>query len=345
MFRLAHSEFLWGLIAIPLFILLFWLYLRWKKKATKAFIDFHLIDSIIPDISARKAGIKLIIFSLAYALIIIGLSDPQIGSKMEEVKREGVDLIIALDVSNSMLAEDLSPNRLKRSKLAMEKLIDQLHSDRIGMIVFAGKAFVQLPVTTDYAAAKMFLKSVGTNSVNVQGTAIGSAIDLAIDSFDPESKTSKAIVVITDGENHEDNALEAAKRAKAAGISVHTIGMGSAEGAPIPIYRGRQRLGFRKDQQGSTIMTKLNENMLKEIADEGNGTFVRATNAHAGLEYIFEEINSMEKTEFGSRVYTDYENRFQYFLGVALLLLIIETIIPDKKTNSIRKLNLFGSEK
>ena len=212
MFRLAHTEFLWGLIAIPIFFLLFWLYVRWKKKAIKSFLDLQLLDTIIPDISTRKGFIKLSFFSLAYIMIIIGLTDPQIGSKMEEVKREGVDLIIALDVSNSMLAEDLSPNRLDRAKLAMEKLVDQLHSDRIGMIVFAGKAFVQLPVTTDYAAAKMFLKSVGTNSVNVQGTAIGSAIELAIESFDLESSTSKAVIVITDGENHEDDAESAAKK-------------------------------------------------------------------------------------------------------------------------------------
>ena len=345
MFKLGHSEYLWGLVAIPVFFLLFWLYKRWRKKAIEAFIDSHLSQFIIPDASFRKGFIKLNLFSFAYALLIIGLSDPQIGSKMEEVKREGVDLIIALDVSNSMMAEDLSPNRLEKAKLSMQKFVDNLRSDRIGMIVFAGKAFVQLPVTTDYAAAKMFLNTVSTQSINVQGTAIGSAIDLAIESFDLTSSTSKAIIVITDGENHEDDATSSAQRASELGINVHTIGMGSVKGAPIPLKKGNRHIDYRKDNQGNVVITKLNEKMLQEIADAGNGTFIRATNAHTGLNKIFEEINTMEKTEFGSRMYTDYENRFQYFIAAAFLILLIELLIPDKKTSFIRKLNLFGTKK
>lgn len=342
MFRFAHIEYLWFLLAIPLLVIIYVAYSSWRKNALNRLADNHLLQFIFPDVSYRKPFVHLTLLSLAIVFLVIAIAGPQIGSKMEEAKREGVDLMVCLDVSNSMLAEDLSPNRLTRAKLAMEKLVDRLHTDRIGMVVFAGKAFVQLPITTDYAAAKMFIKTANTNTVGVQGTAIGNAIELALESFDYESATGKAIIVITDGENHEDDAIEQAQLAQDKGVVVHTIGMGSEEGAPIPLYRGSQQIGFRKDRGGNTVVTKLNEDMLQELADAGGGTFVRATNADAGLNSIFDDISKMETAEFGSKVFTDYEDRFQYFLGISLIFIILDILIGYNKSKWIRKWGIFN---
>ena len=299
---------------------------------------------------------KFILLLFALGFIILGLANPQIGSKMEEVKREGVDLMIALDVSNSMLAEDIKPNRLERAKQAISKLIDKLHNDRIGLIVFGGEAYVQLPITTDYSAAKLFLSIISTDIVPTQGTAIGEAIKLSIRAFssdydnpkysgqNPQQSTqkNKAIIIITDGENHEDNAIEEAKNAADKGIIVHTIGMGLVKGAPIPAYyRGRQ-IGFRKDRDGNTIITKLNEAMLQQIASSGNGVYIRANNIQTGLNALFTELNKMEKVKFGSKMFTDYEDRFQYPIAIALFLLILELIIAERKSKWLSKMNLFG---
>ena len=276
--------------------------------------------------------------------LLLGLANLQLGTKVEEVKREGVDLMIALDVSNSMLAEDLSPNRLERAKRAIYQLIENLHNDRLGIIVFAGQSYVQLPITTDYSSAKLFLETIGTDIVPTQGTAIGSAIDLAMESFDFENGTSKSIIVITDGENHEDDAQAAAKNAAEKKVSVHTIGMGSAQGSPIPIYKNGNRVGFRTDNTGNSIVTKLDENMLKEIASAGNGSYVRATNANAGLKIIMDEIGKMQKKEFGSKSIKDYEDRFQLFLIAALILIVLEYFIPNRKSSKLDKINLFETK-
>src|SRR5690606_12158950 len=273
--------------------------------------------------------------------LFIGLANLQYGTKLEEVKREGVDLMIALDVSNSMLAEDLSPNRLERAKRAIYQLLEKLQNDRLGIIIFAGEAYVQLPITTDYSSAKLFLESIGTDIVPVQGTAIGKAIDLALRSFDFENGTSKAIIVITYGENHEDDALGAAAYALENYVYVHTIGMGSENGATLPNYQNGRQIGFRKDNNNKTIVSKINEKMLQEIAAEGNGTYVRATNANAGLSIIMEEINKMEKKEYGSKVYKNYDDRFKLFLIAAMVLIIIEYVISKRKSDRLTKIKLF----
>jgi len=339
MFRFEHIEFFWALLMLPLFVMLFLSAAAWRKRALKGFADHQLLRDLIPDQSSGKPITRFVLFTLAYIFLVIGLANPQIGSKLEEVKREGVDLMIALDVSNSMKAEDLSPNRLERAKRAIEQLLDQVTNDRIGVVVFAGDAFVQLPITTDYQAAKLFLSSISTNSIPTQGTNIGNAIELSLESFDFEDKTSKAIVVITDGENHEPNAIEAAEAAAEKGVIVHTIGMGSAQGAPIPVYTSRgQSAGFAKDKQGNTVVTQLNEKMLVDLASAGNGSYQRATNASSGLDKIFNEIEKMEKVEFGSKVYTDYEDRFQYFIGVAIFFLLLELLISDRKNKLLGQL-------
>jgi len=307
-------------------------YRKWKGKAFKSFGEGLVKKGLIPFYSKSRENLKFFLIFLCITSMIIGISNPQIGTKMEEVKREGVDLMIALDLSNSMLAEDIKPNRLERARQAISRLIDKLEGDRIGLIVFAGDAYVQLPITTDYSAAKLFLSTVNTNIVPSQGTAIGKAIDLSIRSFDMEDGQNKAIIIITDGENHEDDALEQAKLANEKEVFVHTLGMGLSKGAPIPIYnKYGNNAGYRKDKEGNTIISKLNEQMLQEIASAGNGTYVRANNTQAGLSILFSEINKMEKKEIGTMVFTDYKDRFQLFLSIALLLLFFDLILLSRK--------------
>lgn len=333
MFRFEHPEYLYLWLIIPLIWIIQILVMRHRNKKMSASIDASLMPALAPMKTGAKAWTKLSIYSLALAALIAGIANPQSGSKMEEVKRKGIDIMIALDISNSMLAEDLYPNRIDRAKRSIQELLTYLKSDRIGIVVFAGEAFVQLPITTDYSAAKLFLNSISTDLITTQGTDIGNAIDLCVKSFDPESPTSKAIILISDGENHEESTSEAVDRAaQEMGVVVHTIGMGSVEGAPIPIYRGGQRTGFRQNKEGNTVVTKLNESMLRSLAEQTGGIFIRSSNAQSGMAYVFEEIEQMEKVEVGTKVYTDFEDQFAYLLLPALILLIIELIIPNTKS-------------
>ena len=342
MIRFDNIHFLYALLLIPVFIIIFWIMLRWKKKAMRRFGESSLIKNLMPAISNVRSQVKFILLMVAYAFFVVGIANPQIGSKLKKVDRKGIDLVLALDVSNSMLAEDIQPNRLERAKQSISKLIDNLHGDRIGIIVFAGKAYIQLPITTDYAAAKLFLSTIDTEIVPVQGTAIGDAIEMAKSSFN-ENNHSKAIIIITDGENHEDDAIKNAKEVAEEGILVYTIGMGLTDGSPIPVYnKYGNRTGFKKDKQGNTVVTKLNENMLQQIAAAGNGIYVRSDNTQAGLRKVFDEINSLEKTEFESKMYSDYEDRFQYFIAIGLLFLLIEFFVFERKSKWARRFKLFG---
>ncbi len=332
MIKYEHIEFLYFLIGIPVLIILLIVYNNWKKKALQQFADLELLNKLTPKYSIFRVKIKQTLIILTFIFLIIGIANPQIGTKMEEVKREGVDLIIAIDLSNSMLAEDIKPNRLERAKQAISKLIDQLKGDRIGLIVFAGEAYVQLPITTDYSAAKLFLSTITTNIIPTQGTEIAKAIDLSIQSFDMENGQNKAIIIITDGENHDENAIESTKKASNLGVFVHTLGMGLSQGGPIPIYnKYGTRIDFRKDQDGNTVISKLNEDLLKKIAHTGNGTYIRANNSQAGLSILFKEIDKMEKKDIGTMVFTDFNDRFQIFISIALLLLLIELTILKRK--------------
>lgn len=341
MLRFEHHIVLWALALIPLMLIFNYLYNNWRAKARNRFASSNLFEQLMPRYSKFRYRLRFVLFILAYTVLLIGTANPQIGTKLEEVKREGIDLIIALDVSNSMKAEDLSPNRLERAKRAMLQLVESLKNDRIGIIVFAGQAYTQLPITTDYAAAKLFLSTVDTDMLPTQGTAIGAAIDLASESFDFAAGGAKALIVVTDGENHEDDALEAAENARKKGIRVFTIGMGSANGAPIPLYRNGNKLGFRQDQEGNTIVSSLNEDMLRQIAELGNGIYVRASNADAGFNQILDELSGLETNEFETQVYTDYEDRFQFFIGIAFILFILGLIIPEYKSKLSEKVNLF----
>ncbi len=345
LFRFQHIEYLYGLLAIPVFVIIYALMLAWKRKALNEFGSIKVIKQLMPEVSSAKPLLKFIIMLFAFAFLVVGLANPQIGSKMEEVKREGIDIVVALDLSNSMLAEDLTPSRLEKAKNAISQLIDKLHGDRIGVVVFAGDAYVQLPITTDYAAAKLFLSTINTEMIPTQGTAIGSAIELAIKSFGDKNENSKSIIVITDGENHEDDALAQAQEAVKKGIVVHTIGMGSPQGAPIPTYLHGQLAGYRKDKDGTTVVTKLDEAMLQQLAAAGNGIYIRANNTQVGLDILFEQLNKMQKKEYGSKMFTDYEDRFQIFFGIALLLLVLEFFISERRSKWWAKINLFGDSK
>ena len=340
--RFEHPEYLYWLIIIPVLVVIYILFRLGQKRRFERFAHIGMRKELVPSYSTRRSNFKFIVFLLMLACGILAMANLQSGSKMEEVKREGIDLYLAVDVSNSMNAEDIVPSRLERSKQAINKLIGDMRGDRIGVIVFADKAFVQLPITTDYSAAKMFLSTINTSLVASQGTAIAEAINLAMKSF-PDETHSRAIIIISDGEDHEnDAAIKAAQEAAKQGVRIYTIGMGLADGAPIPEYNqyGHQ-IGYRKDKNGNTIITRLDEQMLQKIAAAGNGIYVRASNSNVGLEKIYDDINKLDKTEIDAKVFTDYEDQFQWFVGAAIILLLIEIFISSGKKAWERKFNIF----
>jgi Ca-activated chloride channel family protein len=345
MLKFANPEYLWGLLIIPLFILLFIAVTRWKKKAFGALGDKRVVEMMIPLVSFSRPWLKFILFIAAYSMLIVGISDPQIGSKMEEEKKTGADLMILLDVSNSMLSQDMAPNRLENAKRAIAQLIDNLHNDRIGIVVFAGEAYVQLPVTTDYSAAKLFLNTINTGMVPTQGTAIGAAIDMGMKSFDFKDGTGKAMIIITDGENHEDDAVAVAKSAAEKDVMVNVIGMGSEKGSPIPIFQNGKQVGFHTDSAGNTVISKLNEDMCKEITAAGQGVYVRATDANAGLNIVMGQIAKVQRKTYDSKSFKNFEDRFQFFLAFAFILLLVEFFISNRKSLRLSGLNLFEVKK
>jgi len=342
MLRYGNVEFLYVLAIIPLLIIASYFFNKWQKKSISKFGDPDIVSQLMKDYSSSRKNIKNTLFILSILFLIIGISNPQIGTKMEEVKREGVDLMIAVDLSYSMMSEDIKPNRLERAKQAISRLIDKLEGDRIGLVVFAGEAYVQLPITTDYSAAKLFLSTLNINLIPTQGTKIGTAIDLCVKSFDQENNQNKAIIIITDGENHDEEAISLAKKAYEQNIFIHTLGMGLAKGGPIPIYnKNGSTSEFRKDRDGNIIITKLNETVLKDIAQAGNGTYIRANNSKSGLSVLFEEINKMDKKEIGTMVFTNYKDRFQIFIAISLILLIFNLLILSRKNNWLSTINIF----
>ncbi len=343
MFRFAHTEYLWGLFIIPLLILFFiWARIA-RKRALKRFGNLQTIAELMPFTSSSRPAFKFFLLMLALAFFIVGAARPQFGSKLKKVQREGIELIIALDVSNSMLAEDIQPNRLERAKRAISRMVDRMKDDKIGLIVFAGEAYTQLPITSDYNSAKLFLEAVNTQVVPRQGTAIGAAINMAIRSFTPNGDANKAIVIITDGENHEDDPVAAAQEASKNGIFVHTIGMGLPQGSPIPVLRNGQT-DYLRDNEGNVVVTKLDETTLEEIAAAGNGIYVRANNAQVGLNALFDEIAKMEKEEMETLVYSEYDDQFQYFFAIGLFLLLFEFVILERKNKYLMKVNLFSTK-
>lgn len=341
-FRFEDEKALIGLVVIPLLFILFLITRRIQKRQLEKWGDPVLLNRLMPDFSSTRIVIKFVIWMLAFGILILALARPQFGTKLSEVKRQGIEMIIALDVSNSMMAEDIQPNRLENAKLAISRLVDRLENDKIGLIVFAGDAYIQMPVTTDYMAAKLFLNTINTQIVPKQGTAIGSAIRLAMRSFTPNSDKSRAVVIITDGEDHEEGSIEAAKEAYSAGIIIHTIGIGSAQGVPIPVTSANGQKDYRTDYEGKVVVSKLNEELLRQVAEAGHGTYVRATASQTGLSTILDEMNKMEKQEIQMKVYAEYDEQFAYYVGFALFLLLIDFTLNSRKNKWVQSLQLFG---
>lgn len=327
MINFAQAQYLFLLFLIPFFFLIQALVLRLRRRRIRKFGDEKLVRELMPSYAKAKVWVRLTLFSVGFFFFVIGLSRPQIGAKLKEHETKGAEIMIALDVSNSMLAEDYSPNRLERAKLAISRLVDKLRDDRIGLIVFAGNSFVQLPITTDYVSAKMFMNSISTESVPVQGTAIGEAINTAMRSFSSQSEKSRAIIVITDGENHEDDPVAAAKQAAEMGVRVFTIGVGSPEGKPIPMDGE-----LLKDKDGNIVVSRLDESVLQEVAKAGNGVYVRAGNSEFGLNPIIEDIRRMEDEKYSSIVFEEYDEQFMYFLAIALFFFVIEMLVGDRRS-------------
>ena len=341
MFRFAHIEFLWLLWIIPVLILAHILYTRHKRKQLLAFGDPSLLAELMPNASVIRPHVKFTLEILALTLLIFALARPQYGTKEQTVKREGIEVMIALDISNSMLAEDVAPNRLDRAKQILSKLVDQMVDDKLGLVVFAGDAFTQLPITCDYVSAKMFLQNITPDLIPAQGTAIGTAIHTCIRSFGAEeSEASRAIILITDGENHEDDAKAAAQAAKEKGMNVFVVGIGKPEGSPIPDGRG----SFKKDKAGQVVVSRLNEEMCKEIAAVGGGIYVRADNSNTASRALQKELNKLATAEIETKIFTDYNEQYQSFVLIALMLLIIDFFIFNRKNKTISKLNIFGDK-
>ena len=326
MINFAQAQYLLLLLLVPFFFVIQAVVLKIRKKRIRKFGDEALVSRLMPSYSEGKTWIRLVLFSIGFIFFIIGISRPQIGARLKEHETKGAEIMIVLDVSNSMLAEDYSPNRLERAKLAISRLVDKLRDERIGLIVFAGNSFVQLPITTDYVSAKMFLNSISTESVPVQGTAMGDAISTAMKSFSLQSEKSRAVIVITDGENHEDDPVSAAQQAAELGVRVFTIGVGSPEGKPIP-FEGE----LLKDKNGEIVVTRLDESILRDVADAGNGLYVRAGTSEFGLNPVINEIKKMEDEKYSSVVFEEYDEQFMNFFAIALIFFVLEMLVGDRK--------------
>jgi Ca-activated chloride channel family protein len=339
MFRFENENYLYGLMMIPFFILGYILLYHAAKKRWQQFGDEGLMNRLMPLRSVTAQTVKFSLLMAALMCFILALANPQVGSTLEKGTRKGVDIMIAMDISNSMLAEDIQPNRLEASKIALSRFIDQLKGDRIGLVVFAGKSFVQLPITSDYAAAKMFVNYVSPKLIDVQGTDIAAALDLATVSMLPETKdtelskisqlNSKVILVVSDGEDHFPEAVEVAAQVGKLGIIIHTIGIGDARGIPIP----DGTTGYKKDLEGNTVITRLNEEVLKEIATAGGGAYVHASNANMGFETILEKINNMNKVDLKEVTFSRYDSKYQYPLALGVIFLLIEVISFSVKSH------------
>ena len=339
MFKFANPEYLIALWLIPVLIVLFILFNRNRKRLLEKFADKVLHKSIMNSFSGNKSKIKFGLILSAFTLLILAFANPQVGTKMQEVKQTGIDVYILLDVSRSMQAEDIKPNRLEKAKYQISNLIQKLRGDRIGLIIFSGEAYIQFPLTTDYSAANLFLSAVNFTSVPQPGTAIASAITMAVQSFDSAS-TDKAIIVITDGEDHEGDIDNAVEEANDKQIKIYTIGLGSPDGVPIPVYDNRgNEVGYKQDNSGQIVLTKLNESILKKIASDGNGKYYRGNNYEDYLDKIYNDLSTLEQAEFGVKKVTDYEDRFYYFLIPAILLLIIELFVTDKRSPFFARMN------
>ena len=342
--QIDEKIYLYFLAVIPIIVMLFLVNLYWKRKKQLEFGDVELVKKLSPEKSVFKPVLKITVLLLALASLIIGLANPKIGSKMETVKREGIDVVFAIDVSKSMLAEDMAPNRLDKTKQIVSQIINQLGSDRIGMVAYAGSAFPVLPITTDYGVAKMYLQGMNTDMVSSQGTSLEEAIKLSANYFDKGNATNKLIILISDGEDHSDGvdgAIEEALKIKA---KVITIGVGTEKGGPIPIKRNGVVENFKRDQNDEVVVTKMNQEILKQIGKGTKGGYVYGGNTKDVLDYVKNALDNIEKTEFETTQVADFQSQFQWFLGIAFALLFIDIFLLERKTGWISKLNLFNEK-
>ncbi|GAA0736261.1 MULTISPECIES: VWA domain-containing protein [Flavobacteriaceae] len=342
MFQLEEKIWFWLLLVIPVILLFFLLLQLWKYKTQRKFANKTLLKRLSPNQSLFKSILKVLVLCLAFTFITIALVNPKIGTKLETVKRSGVDIVFAVDVSKSMLAEDVAPNRLDKAKQLVTQIINNLASDRVGIIAYAGKAFPQLPITTDYASAKMFLQNMNTDMLSSQGTAINEAIELAKTYYDDEEQTNRVLIIISDGEDHSDIATNVAEEAGEEGIRIFTIGVGDEKGGPIPIKRNGVVLNYKKDNQGETVITRLNEDTLKEIAEEANGAYINGKNTNEVVDSIRDILNKMDKTEFEAKEFADFKDQYQWFLAFGIFLLVFDVLLLERKTGWLKKLNLFN---
>jgi Ca-activated chloride channel family protein len=342
MYELDEKKYLYLLIIIPIVLLIFAFNLYWKTKKQREFASKGLLQFLSPDRSTFKTILKFVVTIFGLTFIIIGLVNPKVGSKMETVKREGIDIVFAIDVSKSMLAEDVVPNRLEKTKQIVSQIINQLGSDRIGIVAYAGSAFPVLPITTDYGVAKMFLQSMNPDMVSSQGTSLNDAIQLSASYFDKNNPTSKLIILISDGEDHGQGITEATEKAKELGAKIITIGICTEKGGPIPLKKNGVVQNFQRDQNDEVVVTKLNQNTLQAIASETKAGYIYGSNTKEVLEYIQKALDNIEKTEFETTQFADYQSQFQWFLGFAFTFLFIDIFFLERKTNWITKLNLFG---
>ena len=344
MYELEEKWYLYFLIVIPVMVVLFLYTQFWKRKTQREFGDLELIKKLSPEKSVLKPVLKLVIVLLGLACLIIGLVNPKIGTKLETVKREGIDIIFAIDVSKSMLAEDVAPNRLEKSKQLVSQIINNLGNDRIGIIAYSASAFPVLPITTDYSVAKMFLQSMNPGMISSQGTSIDQAITLAMTYIDKKDKTNKLLIIITDGEDHSDSAKDAAQEAKKIGLKIITVGVGTEKGGTIPVKRNGVVESFHRDQNNEVVITKRNAEVLKVIAKSTNGGYVDGNSTKAVLEYVKNALDNIQKTEFESTQMADFKSQFQWFLGFGFFLLLLDVFLLEKKTKWVKKMNLFNEK-
>ena len=342
--ELDESKYLYLLFLLPILLLLFLYNQYWKRKKQREFGDLDMVKKLSPEKSVFKPILKLIVMLLALSALILGLVNPKIGTKMETVKREGIDIVFAMDMSKSMLAEDVAPSRLEKSKQIVSQIINQLGSDRIGIVAYAGSAFPVLPITTDYGVAKMFLQSMNTGIVSSQGTSLDEAIKLSSTYFDDKSKTSKLLILISDGEDHSEGAEEAAEEANKLGMKIITIGIGTEKGSTIPLRRNGIVESFQRDNNNEVVVTKLNQESLTTIAKATKGGYVNGNNTKEVLEYVKNALNNIQKTEFEATQMADFQSQFQWFLGFAFALLFLDIFFLERKTKWVRKLNLFNEK-
>jgi Ca-activated chloride channel family protein len=345
MIQLDEKAYFYLLGLIPVLVLAYFAHLWWKRRAQRRFAEPALLRQLAPDRSFFKPHLKLFLLLLGLALLTLGLVNPKMGTKLETVKREGVDIVFAVDVSKSMLAEDIAPNRLEKAKRLVSEIINVLGSDRVGIIAYAGQAFPQLPITTDYSAAKMFLQSMNTDMLSSQGTAIDEAIKLASTYFDDEQQTNRVLFIISDGEDHSEGGVaQAVDLAVEQGIRIFTLGVGEEKGAPIPIKRNGVVESLKKDAEGEVVITRLNEEILVEIADRGNGEYLQGENTQEAVEAVREILERMDKKEFEAKQFAEFKDQFQWFLGAALLVLFLDIFVLERKTAWLKKLDLFNEK-